>query len=95
MESPKIISSRWCKNLTYLCGTANDPASCKPVEGRERKFAKIRVSLSHGTMFAPKQCLYQKEAMGIETQKMYSSRRCKNLTYLCGTANDPISSKAV
>ena len=24
---------------------------------------------------------------------MYSFRRCKNLTYLCGTATDPVSSK--
>ena len=31
MESPKMYSSSRFKILTYLCGTANDPVSCKPV----------------------------------------------------------------
>ena len=39
----------------------------------------------HGTVFAPKQCLYQKEATGMESQKMHSSSRYKNRTFLCGT----------
>ena len=161
MESPKIYSSCRCKHLTYLCGTANDPVSSKPVLGQERKFAELRVYLLpwyivctkgmliskgsygygesknvfhssveksylpvrtandptpsnviqykaengnfrksgstfyHGTVFAPKQCLYQKEATGMESPKMYFSHRCKNLTYLCGTASDPVSSKPV
>ena len=50
-------------------------------------------TLSHGTVFAPRQCLYQKEATGMESPNMNSSCRCKNLTCLCGTANDPISCK--
>ena len=135
MESPKMYCARWCKNLTYLCGTANDPISSRPVEGRERKFAEFRVyfyamvpylhqsniyikrklsvwrvqnckplvgsktsltcaglqitpsqgseysaengnfrksgsTLSNGTVFAPKQCLYQTEATGMESPKM-------------------------
>ena len=36
----------------------------------------------HGTVLAPKQCLYQNEATGMESQKMYSSHRSKNLTLL-------------
>ena len=40
-----------------------------------------------GIAFAPKQCLYQMEATGMESIKMHSSSRCKNRTYLCGTAN--------
>ena len=47
----------------------------------------------HGTVFAPKQCLYQKKATGVESPKMYSSHWCKNLTYLCGAANNPITTK--
>ena len=50
-------------------------------------------TFSNNTVFAPKQCLYQNETTGMESSKMYSSRRCKNLTYLCGTANDPVSCK--
>ena len=49
----------------------------------------------HGTVLAPKHCLYQKEATGMESPKLYSSRQCKNLTYLWGTANDPVSSEPV
>ena len=44
---------------------------------------------SHGTVFASKQCSYQKETTGIETPKMYSSSWCKNLSYLYRTANNP------
>ena len=140
-----MYSSHRYKNLTYLCGTANDSVSCMSVQGRQRKicgkqgllllmvpclrqsnvyikrklrvlrlqkciplvgaktsltcarlqttpsqvsqyraangnFRKFGSTISHGTVCAPKQCLYQKEATGIETPKMYSSRRCKNLT---------------
>ena len=46
MVSPKMHSSIWCKNRSYLCVTANYPVSCKPLEGRERKFEDIRVYLS-------------------------------------------------
>ena len=46
-------------------------------------------------------CLHQsnvsikKENTRMESPKMYSSRRCKNRTYLCGTANYLVSCKAV
>ena len=96
MESPIMYSFRRYKSLTLLCGTANDPTSCKPVYSRDRKFAEIRVSLfSHGTVFAPKHCLYQNKATGMESPKMYFFRRYKSLTLLCGTANDPTSCKPV
>ena len=52
-------------------------------------------TFSHGTVFAPKQCLYQKEATDLDSPKMYFSHWCKSLTYLCGTANDPVSCKPV
>ena len=38
-------------------------------------------TFGHGTLLSPKQCLYQKEATGMESPKIYSSCRCKNLTY--------------
>ena len=54
---------------------------------------KSGFTFCHGTVFAPRQCLYQQKFTGMESPKMYSFRRCKNLTYLCGTATDPVSSK--
>ena len=50
---------------------------------------------SHGTAFAPKQWLNQKEATGRESSKMDSPSRHKNSTYQCGAANYPISWGAV
>ena len=44
----------------------------------------------HGTAFAPKQWLYQKESTGMESKKIYCPRRCRNSTYQCGTANYPV-----
>ena len=54
---------------------------------------KSESNFYHGTVFAPKQYLYLKEATVWRIQKMYSFCRCKNLTYLCGTATDPIPRK--
>ena len=45
----------------------------------------------HCTAFAPKQWLYQKEATGMESSKMYCCSRCRNSTYQCGAANYPVS----
>ena len=52
-------------------------------------------TIRHGTVFAKKQCLYQKEAKGMESPKMHSSSRWKNHTYLRGTTNHLVSCKAV
>ena len=52
-----------------------------------RILRKSESTFRHGTIFAPKQCLYQKEATCMESSKMHYSSRCKNHTYLCGMAN--------
>ena len=58
-------------------------------------FWKFWCTFHFGTMFVPKQLLYQKEAAGMESPKMYSSSWCKNGTYLYGPANHSISCEAV
>ena len=45
----------------------------------------------NGTAFAPKQWLYQKEATGIQSSKMYCHSRCRYRTYLCVEAKYPVS----
>ena len=45
----------------------------------------------HGTAFGPQQWLYQKEATGMESWKMYCSSRCRYRTYKCMAANYPVS----
>ena len=44
-----------------------------------------------GTAFAPKQWLYQKEATGRESSKMYCPGRCRKRTYQCGAVKKPTS----
>ena len=78
-------SSSRCKNRTCLCWTANYPSHVSQYRAENGNLRKSGSTFRHGTMFAPKQCLYQKEATGIESPKMHSSSRCKNCTYRCGT----------
>ena len=41
---------------------------------------------THGTAFAPKQSLYQKEDTGMDSSKMFCPSWCRNSTYQCGSA---------
>ena len=45
----------------------------------------------HGTAFAQKQWLYQKEATGMESSKMYPPSRCRYRTYHCVETKYPVS----
>ena len=42
------------------------------------KFGKLGLTYGHGTVFAPRKYLYQKEATGMERPEMYSVIRCNN-----------------
>ena len=46
---------------------------------------------SHGTAFAPKKLLYQREATDLESPKMYCPSRCRYGTYHCVEAKYPVS----
>ena len=87
-----LVGTRNSLTCAGLQTTLSQVSKYRAENGNLRKSGS---TISHGTVFAPKQCLYQKEATGIETPKMYFSRRCKNVTYLCGTANDPVSCMSV
>ena len=58
---------------------------------RNGKFGKLGRTDGHGTVFAPRKYLYQKEATGMERPEMYSVGRCNNTTYLCGPSKYPVS----
>ena len=71
-----------------------------PFQGRRYRAEKgnLRIlgwTYRHGTVFASRQYLYQKEATGVESQKMYFPSRCKYRTYLCGPSKYPVSTEAV
>ena len=61
-------------------------------QGNIRNFGP---SNTHGTVYAPMQWLYQKEATGMESSKMYCPSRCTYRTQQCGAANYPVSWGAV
>ena len=45
----------------------------------------------HGTAFSPKQWLYLKETMDMESSKIYFRGWCRYRTYQCVAANYPVS----
>ena len=45
----------------------------------------------HGTAFSPKQWLYEKEAMSMESSKLYFPSWCRFRSYQCGAGNYPVS----
>ena len=61
---------------------------CRAPNGNMRKFGPTN---PHGTAFAPNQWLYQKEATGMDSPKMYCPSRCRHRTYHCVEANYPVS----
>ena len=95
MESPKRVPLVDAKTSLTCAGLQTIASHVSQYRTENENVRKSGSTFSHGTVFTPKQCLYQKEATGMDSPKMYFSSRCKNLTYQCVTANDPFSSKAV
>ena len=77
------------KTSLTCAGLQTTPSQVSEYRAGNGNLRKSGSTFCHVTVFAPKQSLYQKEATGMESPKMYSSRRSKNFTHLCGTANDP------
>ena len=76
-------------------GRHNTPSRGRKYRAQYGKFGKLGRTYGHGTVFAPRKYLYQKEAMGMEKIEMYSFSRCNNPTYLCGPSKYPVSREAV
>ena len=76
-------------------GRQNNPSRGRQYRAQNGKFGKFGRTYGHGTVFAPKKYLHQKEDTGMETPEMYSDSRFNNLTYLCGPSKYPIFREAV
>ena len=84
---------------------AKTPLTCAvhqttPSQGRRYRaengnLRKLGRTYRHITVFAPRQYLYEKGAMGVERPQMHSPSRCKKPSYLCGSPNYPVSREAV
>ena len=51
-----------------------------PYRAADTNLRKFRATFDHGAVFAPKQCLCQKEATGMESSKIKSLFQCKKPT---------------
>ena len=76
-------------------GRHNTPSRGRQYRAQNGKFGKLGRTYGHGTVFAPRKYLYQKEATGMEIPEMYPVSWFKNPTYLCGPSKYPVSREAV
>ena len=91
MESSKMYCQSWCRYRTYNWWPQSTPfhgGQYRALNGNMRNFGPTN---PHGTAFAPKQSLYQKEATGMESSKMYCHSWCRYRTYYCVAAKYPVS----
>ena len=58
----------------------NTPSRGRKYRAQNAKFGKLGRTYGHGTVFAPRKYLYQKEATGMERPEIYSVGRCNNHT---------------
>ena len=70
-------------------GRHNTPSRGRQYRAQNGKFGKLGRTYGHGTVFAPRKYLHQKEATGMERPEMYSVIRCNNPTCLCGAVKVP------
>ena len=70
------------------------PSRGRLCRAQNGNFGKLGRTYGHGTVFAPRKYLYQKEAKGMQRPEMYSVSRCNNPTYLCGPSKYPVSREA-
>ena len=77
------------KTVLTCAGLQTTPVHGRHYRAENGNLRKFGSTNRHRTVFAPKQCLYQKEAKGMESSKMYFLSRYKNRTNLCWPANYP------
>ena len=76
-------------------GRKNIPSRGWQYRAQNGKLGKLGRTCDHGTVFAPRKYLHQKEDTGKERPEMYSVSRWNNLTYLRGPLKYPVSREAV
>ena len=91
----KCICLVGARTAITCAGRKTTPCHVNQYRAKNGNLQKSGSTFRHGTVFAPKQCVYQKEATGMESPKMHFSSRDKNRTYLCGSVNYSISYKPI
>ena len=83
------------KNPLTCAGRETTPSQGSQYRPENGNLRKLGWTYRHGTIFARRQDLYQKETKGIERPEMYSPNQCKNSSYLCGPSNHLVSREPV
>ena len=61
---------------TLTCAVrSNSPSRGRQYSAQNGKLGKLARTCDHGTVFAPRKYLYQKQATGMERPEMYSASR--------------------
>ena len=100
-RKPRVWRAQKCNFLVSAksaptgTGQQTTPCLAAPYWARNKNFQNFGATYRHGTELAPMQCLYCKEASGVESSKMQFSSQCKNRTDRYGSTNYPVSCSAV
>ena len=86
-RAQKCIGLFGAETVLTSAGPLTTPFHWGQYRARNGNMRKFGPTNPHDTAFAPKQWLYQKEATGMESSKMYCPSRCRNSTYQCRAAN--------
>ena len=81
-RAQKCILLVGSKSALTCAGPQTTPSHVSRCWAQKGNLGKFVPTFCHGAVFAPKQCLNQKEAKTMESPKIYSARRCKKRTYL-------------
>ena len=91
----KCIPLLGAKTPLTCAGRETTPSQGSRYRPDSRNLRKLGWTYRHGTVFALRQYLYQKEATSMERPEMYFPSRCKVPSYLCRPSNYSISRKSV
>ena len=95
METQEMYSPSRCKPPLTCADRQTIPSQERRYRVDNGNLRKLGWTYRHGTVFAPRQYLYQKEATIMERPEMYFTSRCKRPSYLCGPSNYPVSRELV
>ena len=90
MENPKMQSPSRCNKRTGHYGLANNPVLCTAYKDENGNLGNFEAVENDGTALAPKQCLHQKVAVGMENPKMQLPSWCNKPTGRYGPANNAV-----
>ena len=95
MQNQKCNLYFGAKSLLRSRGLQTARFHAAPYRADSANLRKLGATFRHGTVFAPKNFFYQKEATGMQTPKLQSLLRCKRSTSQYTHANYPLSCSAV